>query len=169
MAPVSESWNLDRLVGRLNYIVQPAAFLRREAYEAVGGVDRELHNCMDYDLWIKIGRRYPVMYVPEIWAQMRMYPQTKTMSGGLPRMREIERIARRYGRKRLPAWYQPDFVWESFRAGARAGRDGRWREAAADWLAAGLYLMSPYVAISTVRALERSGRNLRKPTTQGRQ
>jgi hypothetical protein len=143
-------------------------FFRNEVHDAVGGVDRELQCCMDYDLWIRIGRRYPVMYVLKIWTQMRRYPHTKTMNGGLPRVREVERTTLS-GRRLPPVLRQPDFVWESFRAGARAGPDGRRSEAAVDWLATELNLMSPFVAISIRRAFERSGRNLRKSTTEGRQ
>jgi len=53
-----EPFDLDRLRLYSDFIVQPAAFFRREAFEAVSGLDETLHWAMDYDLWIKIGRRF---------------------------------------------------------------------------------------------------------------
>jgi hypothetical protein len=38
-------------------IYSPAVFFTREAFEAVGGVDESLHLTMDYDLWLRIGKR----------------------------------------------------------------------------------------------------------------
>jgi glycosyltransferase involved in cell wall biosynthesis len=35
------------------YVAQPSVFFRRTAYDAVGGIDRKLQFCMDYDLWAR--------------------------------------------------------------------------------------------------------------------
>jgi glycosyltransferase involved in cell wall biosynthesis len=43
-----------------NQVPQPATFLKREAVIEVGGLDETLYNVMDFDLWCKIGLRYPV-------------------------------------------------------------------------------------------------------------
>lgn len=153
--PVTESWNYARLVGKLNYVAQPATFFTRDAYEAVGGLDPDLHFCMDYDLWIKLGSRYSARHIPELWAQMRMYEETKTASGGLPRVLEIERMIRRHGRSRLPVWYHYDLVKGSWLAGLSAGRDGRWGMALAYWRRALPYVASPYFLTESSRAARR--------------
>ncbi len=63
-----EPWSYRRLLKYSDFIIQPASFFRREAFEAVGGIDKSLHYAMDYDLWLKLGKKYPVAYVPELWA-----------------------------------------------------------------------------------------------------
>ena len=59
-------------------IYSPAVFFTRKALEAVGGIDESLHLTMDYDLWLRIGKRYPVEHVDEVWATQRIHPLAKT-------------------------------------------------------------------------------------------
>jgi glycosyltransferase involved in cell wall biosynthesis len=119
-----EPWNMRRLLEFGDFIVQPAAFFLRSAYDAVGGLDQSLHYCMDYDLWIKLGQRYSVQYLAQPLAQTRIYDTTKTSSGGLGRLIEIEAMVRRYGRTRLPACYYPEIVWATVAALRQGPRDG---------------------------------------------
>lgn len=37
-------------------ISQPSCFFRREKYEEIGGLDRDLHYTMDWDLWVRFWR-----------------------------------------------------------------------------------------------------------------
>jgi len=90
------AFNLRRLVEVGDFILQPAAFVRRQALEAVGDLDEDLHWCMDWDLWIRIGRRLPVRHVPVPLAQVRIHPDTKTSRGGLAKIREMHRVAHRH-------------------------------------------------------------------------
>jgi len=42
-------------------LVSPSAvMLRRSLFESVGGFDEQLPACEDYDLWLRIGCRYPI-------------------------------------------------------------------------------------------------------------
>lgn len=78
-------------------ISQPACFVRREWYDKVGGVNRDLVYTMDWDLWCRLiwsGARFH--YLPDVLAAVRCHPQTKTMSGSWKRYREIYKIERRY-------------------------------------------------------------------------
>jgi hypothetical protein len=84
-----EPYNSKRLFYYSDYIVQPAAFFRRSAYEAVGGVDASLHFAMDYDLWIKIAKRFKVAYLPRRLADFRWLYDNKTATGGVRRLDEI--------------------------------------------------------------------------------
>jgi glycosyltransferase involved in cell wall biosynthesis len=54
----TEDFDLNRLA-ETTLICQPTAFIRRSAIEAVGMLDTTLHYCMDYDLFIRLGRRFP--------------------------------------------------------------------------------------------------------------
>jgi len=62
----------------LNLICQPAAFFRRAAWDAVGGLDEDLLYAMDHDLWIRIARRFPLAYLPEPLATYRLHGESKT-------------------------------------------------------------------------------------------
>lgn len=59
-------------------IYSPAVFFTREAYEAVGGLDESLHMTMDYDLWLRIGKRFRVVYVDAVWGVQRAHKLSKT-------------------------------------------------------------------------------------------
>ena len=100
-------FSLDQLIHDLDFVVQPATLFRRDAFLAVGGLDPDLHYCLDYDLWIKLALRYQVQYLPAVLAHARIYPTTKTASGGLKRLDEIEQMIRRYGRSHLPMFFYP--------------------------------------------------------------
>jgi hypothetical protein len=89
---------LDReaLVHGVDYVLQPATFFLREAWDAVGGLDPRLHFSLDWDLIIRIARRYPAVLINEFLAASREYEDTKTRSGGLARAWEICRMLRRH-------------------------------------------------------------------------
>lgn len=111
-----QAFDMDRLVNELDFIVQPATFFRRSAYRLAGGLDPDLRYCLDYDLWIRLGKTAPLWHVPEVMAGVRVYPETKTASGGLARLDEIEHMVRRHGRRYLPRGFQRDMLAASSRA-----------------------------------------------------
>jgi GT2 family glycosyltransferase len=84
------------LVHGVDYVLQPATFFLREAWDAVGGLDPRLHFCLDWDLVIRVARRYPAVLINEFLAVSREYEETKTRSGGLARAFEICRMLRRH-------------------------------------------------------------------------
>jgi glycosyltransferase involved in cell wall biosynthesis len=59
-------------------VYSPSVFFTREALEAVGGIDEQLDLTMDYDLWLRIGKRYPVRHVDAVWAVQRLHADAKT-------------------------------------------------------------------------------------------
>jgi len=121
-------FSLDQLIHDLDFVVQPATLFRRDAFLAVGGLDADLHYCLDYDLWIKLALRYQVQYLPAVLAHARIYPTTKTASGGLKRLDEIEQMIRRYGRSHLPMFFYPEMVRACWAAGWQAVADRDWRQ-----------------------------------------
>jgi glycosyltransferase involved in cell wall biosynthesis len=74
------------------YICQPAAFISRAAYAAVGGVNADLHFALDYDLWIRIARKYPLVHIPEFLATSRLHRDNKTLSKRQQIYQEIIRV-----------------------------------------------------------------------------
>jgi len=81
-----------------NYICQPATFFRKEAFEAAGGLDSNLRFVMDYDLWIRLAKRFEFRYVQKFLATYRLHEESKTVSdkNALANHKEALSVARKY-------------------------------------------------------------------------
>ncbi|MEM7583936.1 MAG: glycosyltransferase family 2 protein [Acidobacteriota bacterium] len=98
-----EPFNLWRLLYMLDTILQPATFFRRSAFEAVGGLDLELHYAMDWDLWLRLVAHAEVRFIDHVLGGSREYGDTKTATGGWRRIRELGRLMRHHtGRRWTP-------------------------------------------------------------------
>ncbi len=128
-------FDLERLRHGSDYIVQPSAFFRRSAYEAVGGLDPTLHWSMDYDLWLKLARGREVAYVPRLWSGYRLQNAAKTANGGFARLVEVEALARRHGLGGLPADFRIEKAALHLREARQALASGAALKAAAALLA----------------------------------
>lgn len=137
-----EPFDLGRLINDHDFIVQPATFFRREPYAAVGGLDSSLTYCLDYELWIRMAsQRGGASFIPDVLAQVRIYPQTKTVSGGMARLDEVEAMIRRYGRKTLPTGFEREMVGELRRHAQGAIARGQLKTGAVDVWRGGRYAM----------------------------
>ena len=74
----TEEFDFNKLAW-FNFICQPSAFFRRDVFEAVGELNGTLHFAMDYDLWVRIGKRFPCRYLPELLATYRLHETSKTV------------------------------------------------------------------------------------------
>jgi glycosyltransferase involved in cell wall biosynthesis len=68
-----------QLLHRIN-IPQPGAFVRRSVLDEVGLLRTDLHYAMDFELWLRIGRRYAVRRIPRTLAQFRLHDVSKSGS-----------------------------------------------------------------------------------------
>jgi glycosyltransferase involved in cell wall biosynthesis len=110
-AHVEPEFRRRRLLHYADFIVQPAAFFRRSAFEAVGGLDPSLNWAMDYDLWLKFAARgFKVAYLPRVLANYRWLGDSKSAAGGWGRLEEVDRVARRHGARRTPAYFRLERV-----------------------------------------------------------
>jgi len=91
----AQPFDLLCLLLRGNYISQPTVFLRRSAMEDVGGLATDLHYSMDYELWLRLGLRYRLAYVPEVLARFRQHGATKTTTSQVQIWRERREVIRR--------------------------------------------------------------------------
>lgn len=79
-------------------LCQPAAFIRREAFAACGGLDARLRFALDYDLWIRLARDHPLVKIDADLAHSRLHPGAKTMGQTAAAMHEtIGVLKRHYG------------------------------------------------------------------------
>lgn len=84
--------NRDALTSGLDYILQPATFFLRTAWEEVGGLDESLRFGLDWDLLMRISALRPAVLVNEFLAASREHDATKTRTGGMARAEEIRRL-----------------------------------------------------------------------------
>jgi glycosyltransferase involved in cell wall biosynthesis len=92
-----------RLLRLHDYIVQPAAFIRRTA---LGDrmVDETFDYMMDYELWLRLGMTYPFARLKTIVAIDRHHADRKSMTRLDLAAVDERRLAEIYCIKRRPAW-----------------------------------------------------------------
>lgn len=108
-----ENFNEKRLALRC-IMTQPATLIRRSAWEAVGGLDTNLHMAMDYDLWWRLYKKFgPPIFVNEFIAVNREHKKTKTNTNRKLHYKEaIDTVRKYYEKVPLKWWlYQPYAVW----------------------------------------------------------
>lgn len=129
-AVYGRSWNVTEAGGRRSpvwvepfdehrlaircIISQPATLIRRSAWDAVGGVDDDLHLAMDYDLWWRLFKTFgPMRFVDAFVAVNRDHRETKTRNLRKRHYQEAMAVVRaHYGRVPLKWWLaQPYSVW----------------------------------------------------------
>jgi glycosyltransferase involved in cell wall biosynthesis len=79
-------------------VPQPSAFWRREAYQDLGGLSRDLHYAMDYDLFLRFARRHGeknIQHVREPLSTYRLHMESKTMSHVADFKRECREVRSR--------------------------------------------------------------------------
>lgn len=80
-------------------ICQPTAFLRKTVFDQMGGVDENLHFCMDYELWMRVAKQHLIGDIPEFLANARLHSGCKSatqwQSVGIPEV--LITLAKHYG------------------------------------------------------------------------
>ncbi len=85
-----------RLLRLHNFIVQPAAFIRRSAL-GPSLVDETFHYAMDYELWLRLGRERRIAKLDHIVAVDRNYPERKSVARTDLAEIDYTRLKRTYG------------------------------------------------------------------------
>ena len=103
--PCTEPFNLWKLVHLSDYILQQTVYFRKDVLDQVGYLDEDLHYTMDWDILVRIGMRYPLMYIPEYMGCLREYPEAKSFAGGIRRANEIRGLLQRHTGRRISPGY----------------------------------------------------------------
>jgi GT2 family glycosyltransferase len=61
------------------FLCQPACFFRARAYHQAGGIDASYRSAFDYDLWVRLARLGPLLWMRQQWACSRMHPSNKSL------------------------------------------------------------------------------------------
>lgn len=129
-AAFGKVWNHDEKTGRQRpvwtqeftesnmarrcVVSQPGTLIRRSAWEAVGGLDENLHLALDFDLWWRLSKRFgPLVNIDDFVAVNRDHNDTKTRRLRRRHYAEAMGIVRKYyGRVPAKWWlYYPYAVW----------------------------------------------------------
>ncbi|MFN2215893.1 MAG: glycosyltransferase family 2 protein [Anaerolineales bacterium] len=71
--------DLKRLRRGYVHIPQQSAFFRADLWKQVGPLDPSFFFAMDYDLWVRIASKSPLIYKPQVWANFRLHSHGKTV------------------------------------------------------------------------------------------
>ena len=80
--PYTQHHDLWKLTNVSDYILQQTAFFRKAALDAVGPIREDLHYVMDWEIFIRLGKRFDFVFVPEYMGSLREYDAAKTSAGG---------------------------------------------------------------------------------------
>ncbi|MCL5961624.1 MAG: glycosyltransferase [Chloroflexi bacterium] len=78
------------------YLAQPAVFFRRTVIET-DRLDASISIALDYDLWLRLGRRYRFVHMPKLWAVDRNQLDRKILARRAELIQERESLMQQYG------------------------------------------------------------------------
>jgi glycosyltransferase involved in cell wall biosynthesis len=76
---VAEPFDLIKMAVRTLFS-QQSTFIKKGAFIDSGGLDTSLRYVMDYDLWVRMAKKYKLDYMPEFLALFRLQEKSKTVS-----------------------------------------------------------------------------------------
>jgi glycosyltransferase involved in cell wall biosynthesis len=62
----------------LNWVRTPGVVVPRAAYERLGTYDERLNHTQDWNMWLRLGTRYPVWYEDEVLTEYRVHSASDT-------------------------------------------------------------------------------------------
>jgi glycosyltransferase involved in cell wall biosynthesis len=84
-----------------NPVSQPATFWKRSAVDEFGPFDENEHLVMDYDYWLRMGKKYPPAVLDSYLAGFRVYALSKTSSSFLTTFEREMLLARKHSTSAL--------------------------------------------------------------------
>ncbi len=103
--PHTRPFDYNRLLYFSDYILQQTVLFRKSIFNQIGYLDEDLHYVMDWDILIRIAKRFELGYIPEYLACLREYPEAKSSAGGGRRIQEIRRVLTRHTGLRFAPGY----------------------------------------------------------------
>lgn len=80
----------------LNYISQMACFWRRKVIRIVGEFDESQYYVMDYDYWLKLGKKFKAGVIDQYLASFRITPNNKGTKGFIKQFKDELKVTKRY-------------------------------------------------------------------------
>jgi hypothetical protein len=57
-----------------DFVLTPTVVLRKRCFEEVGSFDPQFQICEDYDMWLRLARRFTLQGIPQSLVQVRVHP-----------------------------------------------------------------------------------------------
>jgi len=77
-------------------ISQPTAFWTRKVLDKIGFFDASFNYTMDYEYWVRVSKKFRMIYLPEVLASTRIHPAAKTSSQTQKLYRDAIRVQKKY-------------------------------------------------------------------------
>jgi glycosyltransferase involved in cell wall biosynthesis len=84
----------NKLLSNPDLVRQPSSFWRKEIWQTIGCLNEDLHVVMDYEYFLRIGKKYDLMYLKKNLSYFRYYPENKTNSLAKRQISELRNIMR---------------------------------------------------------------------------
>ena len=104
--PFTQHFDRWKLVHLSDYILQQTVFFRKAALDAVGPLREDLDWVMDWEILIRLAKKYEFVQLPEYLGSLREHEAAKTAQGGIVRATEIRRMLAEHCRMPFPPGYQ---------------------------------------------------------------
>lgn len=85
----------------LNFISQPATFWKSQVIKELDYLDESLYYVMDYEYWLRIGKKYKPYILKDYLAGFRIQRKSKSILGFQKEFLEEYNVARRYTKSNL--------------------------------------------------------------------
>ena len=98
-------FDMEKQLNYANIPPQPTVFFRKEVFRKVGYLDESLHYVMDYDYWIRIGRKFKIKKIPGVLANFRVWGTSKTVGSQHRFWDELRSVSLKHGGKKWNRMY----------------------------------------------------------------
>lgn len=99
----TEEFDYERLKD-VCFICQPSLFFRKKLVDEYGYLDDTLTYCMDYEYWLRLGKKEHFYYLPELIAGSRLYNDNKTIGSRKKVHEEMIRMQKKVLGRVQPRW-----------------------------------------------------------------
>jgi len=130
--PRSTAQILERFFTQGNFLNGVTTFSEREVFLESGLYDPILYQTQDWDLWVRLAKRYPIQIVPDPVLKYRVHPGNlsgRTIAGAVRSTIETYLIMRRFFDGMPPALFREAFAAHLVNAGASSDVELRCEQA----------------------------------------
>lgn len=85
----------------INYISQMTVFFRKKAFNDAGPFDIKQHYCLDYDYWLRLGKKFKPGIIDEYLGSFRIVPFAKSSTGFTKQFKDEYNVAEKHTKNPL--------------------------------------------------------------------
>jgi glycosyltransferase involved in cell wall biosynthesis len=112
----------SELVLERNWVPHATVFMRREALDCVGPLDGRFPLVCDWDLWIRMSRRFPILFVDDWWGAFRVRDDQRSNLHKYESWKEGWKMTREHGAGYFSPYFRNYWRAKLVRGAAMLGR-----------------------------------------------